>query len=265
MAERVITNIKGHVAEVFLNRPEKMNALDPLMFSAITEAGEALKSNPDVSVVILSAEGDHFCAGIDTSTFGDLVARIDQVRHDLVNPAAGEVANSFQKPSHVWQELDVPVIAAVKGTCFGGGAQIALSADFRFAAPDLRFSVMEARWGLIPDMGITQSLPKLLRADQAKDLMMTARIMDAEESLSLGLVTRLAEDPLQAARDYAQELLRRSPEVLTGAKKLVDQTWTAAPGDGLKLEAELQSRIIGFPNQVEAVMSTMQKRPPNYS
>lgn len=265
MGERVKTTINGHLAEVHLARSDKMNALDPEMFAAISAAGEALKSEPDVRVVILTAEGDHFCAGIDTSTFGDLVGRIDQVRKDLLNPGEGEVANSFQKPSHVWQELEVPVIAALKGTCFGGGAQIALGADFRIAAPDLRFSIMEARWGLIPDMGLTQSLPKLLRADLAKELMMTARILDANEALSLGLVTRLDDNPLEAARAFAAELLKRSPDVLKGSKKLVEQTWSAPPGEGLKLEAEIQSRIIGYPNQVEAVMANIQKRAPNYS
>ena len=264
MTDRVNISIKNHVAEVALNRPEKMNALDPEMFRAIAEAGEGLKGNHDVRAVVLYGEGSNFCAGIDTSTFGSMIGRLDEIRREMLELPAGEVANPFQKPAFVWQELEMPVIAALQGAVFGGGAQIALGADFRFASPDMRFSIMESKWGLIPDMGITQNLPKLLRADQAKELMMTARILNADEAYSLGLVTRLADDPLTAARAFAAELVTRSPEVLKGAKKLVEQTWAAAPGAGLKLEAELQAPTIGSTNQVEAVMANVEKRNPAF-
>lgn len=262
MNDRVVIEVKDGVAEVALARPDKKNALDPAMFKAIVDAGESLKGRSDVRVVVLYGQGDSFCAGIDTSTFGDMIARIGDIRKSMLDLPEGEVANPFQKPSTVWQELGVPVVAALQGVTFGGGAQIALGADFRLAAPDLKFSIMEAKWGLIPDMGLTQSLWKLVRADVAKDLMMTARILDATEALALGLVTRIAEDPLAAARAYAAELATRSPEVLRDAKRLVDETWAAAPGDGLKLEAELQAKIIASPNQVEAVMANVQKRKP---
>lgn len=264
MGERVEITVKDYVAEVALARPDKMNALDSAMFKAIAEAGESLKGRKDVRAVVLYGMGPAFCAGIDTSSFGDMIARIDDIRRSMLDLAEGETANPFQKPAHVWQELGVPVVAALHGICYGGGAQIALGADFRIAAPDLRFSIMESKWGLIPDMGLTQSLWKLVRADQAKDLMMTARILDADEAASLGLVTRLADDALAAARAYAAELAQRSPEVLRDAKRLVEETWAAAPGAGLKLEAELQARIIASPNQVEAVMANVQKRKPAF-
>ncbi|MCB1368111.1 MAG: crotonase/enoyl-CoA hydratase family protein [Rhodobacteraceae bacterium] len=264
MSERVSIDIHDFVAEVALTRPDKKNALDPAMFAAIAEAGESLKTRKDVRAVVLYGQGDSFCAGIDTATFGDMIARIDDIRTQMLNPGDGEAANMFQKPAFVWQELGVPVVAALQGVVFGGGAQIALGADFRIAGPDLRFSIMESKWGLIPDMGLTQSLPKLVRADQAKDLMMTARILTADEALAMGLVTRLADNPLAAARAYAGELAIRSPEVLRDAKRLVEETWSAAPGAGLRLEAELQAKIIASPNQVEAVMANMQKRPPKF-
>ena len=123
---------------------------------------------------------------------------------------------------------------------------------------------MESKWGLIPDMGLTQNLPKLVRADQAKELMMTARILDATEAFQMGLVTRLADDPLAAARAFAAELATRSPDVLRDCKRLVEETWSAAPGEGLKLEAALQAKIIGSANQIEAVMANVQKRPAKF-
>ena len=264
MSERVQIEITNNVAEVALARPDKMNALDPAMFKAITEAGESLVGNRDIRAVVLYGQGDNFCAGIDTSTFGSLIGRLDEVRREMVDLPDGETANPFQKPSQVWQRLGVPVIAALQGAVFGGGAQIALGADFRIASPNMKFSIMESKWGLIPDMGITQNLPKLIRADQAKELMMTARILDAAEALSLGLVTRIADNPLEAARSFAAKLATRSPDVLRDTKRLVDETWSAAPGEGLLLEARLQAEIIGSPNQVEAVMANVQKRPPAF-
>lgn len=264
MRDRVRIDIANHVAEVVMTRGDKMNALDFAMFKALGEAGESLKSNPDVRAVVLRGEGGNFCAGIDTSVFPELMDRIDEIREQMLSPPDGEAANLFQKPAHVWQELGVPVIAALDGNVFGGGAQIALGADFRIASPDMRFSIMEMKWGLIPDMGITRNLPKLLRADQAKELMMTARILTAQEACDLGLVTRLAEDPLGAARSHAAELAARSPDAIRGVKRLVEDAWCATREDSLRLEAELQARIIASPNQIEAVMANVQKRPPKF-
>lgn len=265
MSDRVVIEIRENIAEVALARPDKMNALDSEMFQAIANAGESLKGNPEIRAVVLYGQGDNFCAGIDTSSFGAMIGRIDEIRDEMLNLPKGEQANPFQKPGFVWQELGVPVVAALQGAVFGGGAQIALGADFRIAGPDVKFSIMESKWGLIPDMGITQNLPKLIRADQAKELMMTARVLDADEALALGLVTRLAEDPLGAARSFAAELATRSPEVLRDAKRLVEECWSSAPGDGMKLEAELQAKILASPNQIEAVMANVQKRPPKFS
>lgn len=264
MADCVKVSIRNHIAEVALSRPDKLNALNQDMFREIAAAGESLKGNADVRAVVLYGEGEHFCAGIDTNSFGEMIARIDDFRKSMLELSDGEAANPFQKPSYVWQELEVPVIASLHGVVFGGGAQMALGADFRFAAPDVRFSIMENKWGLIPDMGITQSLPKLVRADQAKELMMTARILDANEALAMGLITRIEADPLDAARAFATDLAARSPEAIRDAKRLVEETWAAAPGAGLKLEAELQAPIIGSPNQIEAVMANVQKRKPNF-
>jgi enoyl-CoA hydratase/carnithine racemase len=159
----------------------------------------------------------------------------------------------------------VPVIAVIEGVAFGAGLQLALGADFRICAPDARLSVMEARWGLIPDMGISQTLPRLMRADLAKELILSARQIDAPEAQALGLVTRLADDPLAQARAMAEGFAQVSPDVLRAGKRLVEQTWTAPPGAGLRVEAELQADLIGSPNQIEAVMAGMAKRAPRFS
>jgi len=264
MKNRITTTLNGPIADVQINRPEKKNALDLALFEELVATGEALKSRPELRAVILSGTGGTFCSGIDTSSFMEMAGKIDSIRHDILNPEVGQAANRFQRPVTVWQELEIPVIAAIEGVAFGAGMQLALAADFRISAPDAHFSIMESRWGLIPDMGITQSLPALMPADRAKELIMTGRVLDATEALLLNLITRIEDDPLAAARALAQTLSEKSPEVIRGAKRLVNTCWGTG-ANGLKLEAELQAPIIGSANQIEAVMAGMQKRPANFS
>ncbi len=258
-------NPDGPVATLRLNRPERMNAITLEMFDALPDAVLQLSAKPGLRAVILTGTGDHFCSGLDTSVFMQFAQQMDEMRQRLNTPLAAQQANWFQRPAATLRAMPVPVIAAIRGNCFGGGLQFALAADFRIAAPVARFSIMEAKWGLIPDMGITLSLPLLMRADQAKDLIMTARILDADEALALGLITRIDTDPDAAARAYAETLLSRSRDALMASKRLVDQSWPAAAGVGLAIEAALQDGIIGKPNQIEAVMANMQKRPPKFS
>jgi enoyl-CoA hydratase/carnithine racemase len=158
----------------------------------------------------------------------------------------------------------VPVIAAVHGNCLGGGLQIALGADIRIATPDARLSVMEVKWGLVPDMSITQTLPRLVGIDVAKELTFTGRIFDGEEALRLGVVTRLSEDPLAEARQLADEIVARSPDAVRGAKRLFERSWNAAAQEGLALEAETQRGLIGSANQIAAVTAGLTKQPPQF-
>lgn len=255
----LVTDDQG-IATVTLNRPEKKNAWSLDMFRVLAETGDALKSQDGLRAVILTGAAGCFSSGIDLAVFGEFARRMEDIKAQMRNPSPGEVANIFQKPVTVWAELSVPVIASIEGVCFGAGMQLALGADFRIARPDTKLSIMESRWGLIPDMGITRSLPKLLRADLAKELMMTARVMTGDEALALGLVTKLADDPLAAAMDMARELVQRSPETISGVKALVDQAWLMDAAQSLSLEANLQAEIMGSPNQLEAVMAGMQKR-----
>jgi enoyl-CoA hydratase/carnithine racemase len=184
---------------------------------------------------------------------------IERVRGDGGNP------NWAQRPAYEWIRLPVPVIAALHGNCLGGGLQIALAADVRCATPDARLSVMETKWGLIPDMSITRTLPRLVGIDVAKELTYTARVLSGREAHELGLVTHLSDDPLAAARALATEIAGRSPDAVRAAKRLFDESWTGTPEQTLALEAELQVGLIGSPNQLEAVRAGMTKSPPDFT
>lgn len=263
MNDRVTIAIQDGIAEVTLNRPDKLNAFDTAMFAAVSAAGERLRDEPGLRAVILTGAGRGFCAGIDTGMLMEFARDLNALRAEIVTPPEGRAANRFQHPCTVWADLPVPVIAALHGVCYGAGMQLALGADLRIAAPDTQLSIMETRWGLIPDMGLTKLLPGVMRADQALELILTARVIAAPEAQSLGLITRLANDPLETARETARAIAARSPEATRGAKALVRAAWPG--GDAhLALEARLQAAIIGSANQIEAVMAGMQKRAPKF-
>jgi enoyl-CoA hydratase/carnithine racemase len=248
-AERVRVVVAEHVATVTLTRPEKHNALDPAMFEALSNAARGLRDTAGVRAVVLHGEGKSFCSGLDVTTFASLAeGSMDLADRD------GERANIAQRLCTDWIDLPVPVIAAVHGSCFGGGLQIALGADIRIAAPDAKLSVREIRWGLVPDMGITSTLPRLVPIDVAKELTYTGRTVTGEEAAALGLVTHTAADPLAAAGALAREIASRSPDAIRAAKRLFDTSWNAPADDGLVLETELQLGLIGGTNQMAAVM-----------
>ncbi|MFN6977700.1 MAG: crotonase/enoyl-CoA hydratase family protein, partial [Gemmobacter sp.] len=240
---RLAVTRTGRVAELRLDRPDKRNAMDEAMMDALAEAGAALAAEDGLSAVILHGAGEAFCAGIDTALFARFAADLGAVRAEMLAPPPG-APNRFQRPCTVWASVPVPVIAAIHGQCFGAGMQLALGADFRIAAPDAQLSIMEAKWGLIPDMGLSQFLPRLMRADQALDLMLTARVVTGTEAAALGLVTRTATDPLAEARALAARLAGVSPDVLRGCKALVAASWHADPA-ALRTEAAVQAALLG--------------------
>jgi enoyl-CoA hydratase/carnithine racemase len=246
---------------VALTRPEKHNALDVAMFEGILAATERLAGEPGVRAVVLHGEGPSFCSGLDIMGVMASGGGLDAI----TEPLRGEVPNWFQRAAHDWLALPMPVIAAVHGNCFGGGLQIALGADIRLCAPDARLSVMEIRWGLIPDMSITRTLPRLVGIDVAKELTYTGRTISGEEAARLGLVTSVVEDPLSAARDLAAEIAQRSPDAVRRAKRLYDEAWTGSTPETLSLEARLQSELIGSPNQLEAVRAGFTKEPASFT
>lgn len=260
MSDRVQVVIDGHVAMVRLNRPEKHNALDRESFEAIFDAGERLADNPSVRAVILTGAGESFCAGIDRSVFQEQGA-VDSASMQ----ARGErAANFYQSAAMVWRELPVPVIAAIHGVAYGAGLQIALGADIRIAAARSQWSIMEIRWGIIPDMGITATLRHIVPADRVKLLAFTGKVIDGNEAFRLGLVTEVSDEPLSAARRLADEISGRSPQAVRAIKQLLNRSLDEPLERALRREAELQLSLLGSPNQREAVMANLHKREPRF-
>jgi enoyl-CoA hydratase/carnithine racemase len=266
MSDRVVVSIEGGVADVRLNRPEKMNALDTAMFRGLIDTGRELAENRSVRAVVLSGEGRAFCAGLDFSGFAAMAGdrqESDEAADGFL--ATGDSpANCAQLAGFVWQEVPVPVIAAVHGVAFGGGLQIALGADIRFATADARFSVMEVKWGLIPDMSGTQTLRHLVRLDVAKELTFTGRVVSGTEALELGLVSHVTDDPRTAALEMAREIATKSPHAIRAGKRLLNSSVQVGLAEGLATEAEIQRTLIGGPNQVEAVKANLEKRDPEF-
>ena len=264
MSERVALSIADHVATVTLTRPEKHNALDGAMFQAIAAAAEEVAATAGVRVVVLRGDGPSFCSGLDVASFmsGEGPVSMEGL---LERKDGGRSVNLAQRVCTAWIDLPVPVIAVLHGNVLGGGLQIALGADIRIAAPDAKLSIMEAKWGLVPDMGITATLPRLVRSDVARLLTYTARVVCAAEAVSLGLVTRTAEDPHAAALELAREIASRSPDAVRAAKRLYDAAWPD-PGDAaLALETELQVGLLGSPNQIAAVTAGMTRQPGEFT
>ncbi len=262
MSERVSVDIENSVATVMLNRANKQNAIDMAMFEALAEAGDSLKDAPSVRAVVLYGAGENFCAGIDVSVFAG--EGIGAVGEQLMEPRERSPANIFQSAAWVWQEVPVPVIAALQGVVFGGGLQIALGADIRYASPDTRLSIMEIKWGIIPDMAISSTARHILPGDKFKELAFTGRIVSGGEAAELGLVTALADDPLAAAQSLAREIAGRSPDAIRAIKKLLNDSWQADAAVFLRREAELQLAVMGGANQLEAVAANIEKRAPEF-
>lgn len=259
--ERIRTEVEGGIADVRLVRGEKHNALDWPMFQALDAATDELQARTDVRAVVLHGEGPSFCSGLDFPSFMAGDVGVDE----MISDVPGEVANIAQRVAYDWQRLPMPVIAALHGNCLGGGAQIALGADLRIAAPDLKLCVMEIRYGLIPDMGISQALPALVPLDVAKEIVFTGRTIGAEEALELGLVTRISDDPVAEATDLAAEIAQKSPHAIRSGKRLLNAAYTGRHESVLKLEAELQRALVGSPNQIAAVTSAMTREPAEYA
>jgi enoyl-CoA hydratase/carnithine racemase len=255
--QRVLVTVEEHVARVTLNRPEKRNGLDREMFEGLIAAGERVRRERSVRAVVLHGEGKAFCAGLDWTAF---LAEGPAVRERLLERGADSPANVAQRICWIWQELEVPVIAAVHGVAFGGGLQLALGADMRIVAPDASLSVMEVRYGLVPDMGATRTLIGLVRDDVARELTFTGRIVSGDEAVRLGLCTRAAADPLAEAVALAAEIAAQSPDAVRAARRLYQRTRGLDTRAAFEAETAAQLALLGTPNQMEAAMATMQKR-----
>jgi enoyl-CoA hydratase/carnithine racemase len=270
MGDRVTCHIDGGVADVRLNRPEKLNALDLEMFEAIVATGDVLAADRSVRAVVLSGEGRGFCAGLDVAMFPVLAAGgggggDGPAAGGLGARPDGRITNVAQHAVHVWTSMPAPVVAAVHGVALGGGFQLAVGADIRFVAPDARLSVLEVCWGLVPDMTGTQLLPRIVGLDVAKELTFTGRMVSGEEAGRLGLATHVTATPHDDAMALAREIASNSPDAVRGAKRLLEMAGRVSLAEGFAAEYETMRGLIGSPNQREAVAARLEGRPPAFA
>ena len=276
MSDRITVERDGGVADVRLNRPDKMNALDPAMFKALIETSDHLAADPTLRCVVLSGEGKSFCAGLDFAGFqqmgdgaglddGSKTEAGDRGVRAITEPMDGRITHVGQQAVYGWTALPVPVIAAVHGHALGGGIQLALGADIRIVAPDAAMSVLEIRWGLIPDMTGTQALVNLVGLDVAKELTFTGRMVSGTEAHAIGLATKLSDDPRSAALAMAAEIAVKSPDAIRAAKRLFNEAPKLPVADGFARERAEIGKLIGSPNQIEQVTAFFEKRPPEFA
>lgn len=273
---RVTIDVSGGVADVRLNRPDKLNALDMAMFEELAEAGDKIAADRSVRAVVLSGEGRSFCAGLDMANFAAMLdgmatgsardatggERLRRLLADIMEREPGKITNLGQQAVHVWHDLPQPVIAAVHGHALGGGLQIALGADIRIVAPDAKLSVLEIRWGLFPDMTGTAALVRLCGLDVAKELTFTGRMVSGTEAVALRLATRTADDPRAAALDLARQIAANSPDAVQTGKRLLNQAAEAGLAEQFLAESAALGALRGSPNQIEAVHAALESRAP---
>jgi enoyl-CoA hydratase/carnithine racemase len=281
MSDRVTVQIESGVADVRLNRPDKLNALDGDLILALVEAGARLSRDTAVRAVVLSGEGRAFSAGLDFSGFMAMagggrgtVDRGSPAEEDsgsapgdigMIGRVDGRITHLAQQAAHTWSEVPVPVIAAITGHCLGGGLQIALGADLRIVHPEASLSVLEIRWGLSPDMTGTATLPRLVGPDVAKELTWTGRMVSGEEAARIGLATRTSETPREDALALAAEIAARSPHAVRAVKRLLDQSGTVPLAQQYADERLEIGALVGTPDQVEAVAAYFERRPPSFA
>ena len=268
MDDRVRVTIADGVADVRLVRADKMNALDAAMFEALVATSARLAHEKGLRAVVLSGEGRAFCAGLDMGRFAAMKDGGGNgipggEKRDLAARTHG-LANFPQQAVWGWRQLPVPVIAAIQGVAFGGGFQLALGADMRFLTPDARMSIMEIKWGLVPDMAGTPILASLVRDDILRDLTYTGRIFSAQEAMAYGRATRICDDPRAAAFEGAREIAGKSPDAIRAAKRMLNNL-AADPGPALLAESVEQQKLLGSANQTEAVRANIEKRAPRFA
>jgi enoyl-CoA hydratase/carnithine racemase len=256
---RVVTIEHGSVVEVRLNRPEKLNAIDDAMLTELIAAGESLTRNGSVRAVVLSGEGRGFCSGRDL----DVLSNTDRPRPGPER-SADRITNRSQHAAWLWSELPMPVIAALHGVVFGGGLQIALGADIRIVSTDARLSALEIRWGLVPDITGTYTIPRLVGLDVAKEMTWTGRVVSGEEAVRLGLATKLADDPREDALALAQSIASQNPDAVRAAKRLLNSSLARTPEEQFLDEESTIASLRGTKNQIEAIAAYLEKRLPTY-
>lgn len=264
LRDRLLIGVDHGVADVRLNRPDKMNALDMEMFRALVEASDQLAKDSSVRAVVLSGEGRAFCAGLDFTAFAGMAEDPSGTGNALGSVVEGRITHFAQQAVYGWTELPVPVIAAVHGHALGGGIQLALGADLRIVHPEATLSVLEIRWGLIPDMTGTQQLVDLVGVDVAKDLTFTGREVSGAEAKTMGLATRLSDRPLDDALTLAADIANRSPDAIRAAKRLLSDAGHLDRAAAFERERVEIGRLVGSADQLESIAAYFEKRSPDF-
>ena len=254
------------VAVITLDRPDRLNAMSFELVDDLHAALDAVHADNSCRVVILTGAGRGFCAGLDLESFQQMAGTAPEgSTGDIGRRDDGRITNIAQQACYVWTEMPAAVIAAVHGAAVGAGIQLALAADIRIVAPDAKLSVLEIRWGLVPDMTGTQMLPRLVGLDVAKELAFTGRMVSGAEAAELGLATRVADDPHAAAVELAQEIAAKNPFAIKGVKALINMAGQVPLADAFKAEERTMASLIGSPNNVEAVTAYFEKRDPKFA
>ena len=263
MSERILVEFENHVAKVTLNRAAKRNAADAALLQGLITAGQRLAKEKSLRAVLLQGAGEHFCAGIDVSIFSGQESI--EVQRERMQPQPDTTANFYQHAVLVWRDMPVPVVAALDGCTFGAGFQLAMAADIRIGGNALRMSIMEVNWGVIPDMGLTVTLPGVVADDKLRELAYTGRIVEAEEAHALGLVTQLNDDPKSAALRLTSDIAAKSPDAIRSMKRLFNEAPEETRGARLRLEADLQWSVMSGDNHREAALANTEKRHARFS
>lgn len=260
MTDSVEVEIEHPIASVWINRPDKLNGVDLAVLKGLVQAAESLKANRDIRGVVLAGRGKSFSAGLDFASVSKKPVEI--VRGFLPSPFTGQ--NLFQRACWIWRDLPVPVVAVVHGHCYGAGLQLACAADFRFTTPDARWSVLEAKWGLVPDMSGTQSLRSLVRDDVLRRLAMTGEEFSGEQAVEFGFATAAAAEPIKPARDLLDAILERSPDSVAGAKDLLNRTRYGTPRRAFGIERRIQLSMFRTANAKIARIANAKGESPRF-
>jgi enoyl-CoA hydratase/carnithine racemase len=260
--------IENHIAHVRLNRPDSHNAIDGPIMNGLLEFARQMMQPGEVRVIVLSGNGKSFCAGLDMSSFGemssgDLSADSENVAEAMQDISPGG-ANRAQQVGWLWQEVPVPVIAAVQGAALGGGLNLALGADIRIVHPAAKLGFVEITWGLLPDMSASQSLRRLVALDRMKELVLTGRRFNGEQAQQYGLATEVSEMPVEDALSMAATIAARNPDAVRAAKRILNNSALVDVASGLAEEAAATRQLLGSPNQLEAISAQFEGRVPDF-
>ncbi len=256
MSDAVSYEVEDRVARITIERPERRNAMDLAVFDGLREAGARASDDDAVGAVVVAGRDGVFSSGIDTSI--------------LAGQSEDGIALAFidrlQRSYTVFEDCAKPTIAAIEGFCYGGGIQLAVACHLRAVAPSAELSVMEVRWGLVPDLGGTYRLPRLIGLGRATELAMTARKVSASEALSMGLaeIALGADDPQGEAFAYARRLAH-GPASVRAVPRLARENLARDRAGALRAEAEAQIRCIEGHDFGEAVRAQREGRPPAFT